>query len=375
MKNRKWCLELLIVSILINTSFALAGQEGHGGSVVKKGTAYYLTDFAEAGVENDAVINQKIIVKENVKKTLLYSFPDSASRPKMDEFRLQLGKKLGEISLTSPILGDVLLEAIKLYSWEFLSFKVPTVKDANLKILAVPLQVAIRNASIIKINSEYFNYLQVSNQVGLIFHELFYAFYTGNFNAQKNSDAIRPLTAEIFKPQFQNPNRLMKVAMITQLLDDAKINLPVYHELSHADDKQDSAWFRIKNWDGWIEFNTNLSYYVGNNNIFSFYDDDYPRDACGLNKIINGSCDYQDICMWVKKDYRPDAKIRLSVLEVSQMKIIPTDEGIIVSRDMRYHRTADPVWDAKGDCVSSIKTNLFKVVTEAVSNLDLIPLP
>jgi len=170
MKNQM----LLLVLVGLSTLNAQAGREGHGGDALMKGDKLYLLDLLEAGVEDAPYFNDKIQAEPYYLESIQKTF-----RSQSAAFQNRLAQKLTEISKVSELTAIALTEAIKVYSFRFVDSDLVDVADEDSSLSYDPkslVQLAIRRGMVILIARERWKQLSLDHQVGLITHEMVYAF-------------------------------------------------------------------------------------------------------------------------------------------------------------------------------------------------------
>jgi hypothetical protein len=213
---------LMLVVTMCLVPQAYAQQGSHGGIILKKGTACFLADFAEMGIETTAKISQNLVVAPETTNAIKMVFPDKSPNDprnlKMARFRNQLALKLTEVAQSAPFLANILLDSMRFYTWSFIHFDPIPADDAHLTIVGAgnPFYIARRSNSWIQIDAQSFDCLHEKGEVGLIFHEML----SSLSRDQHSSDPIRPLVGFLFTDDV---NRLDQ-NQLYHFVESAKIN-------------------------------------------------------------------------------------------------------------------------------------------------------
>lgn len=202
-------IKILLILCFINPTFAaevrtepVLGKEGHGGYgvLIQEGNKenVYILDFLENGLvggRRKPFFNKSLEVSEQMYKSLELISKD-LNLSSDEEYLLAL--KLTEIENISPTLAYSFIAGIKLYSWVLINFDLNYTPDFSTVIRIDDrqlVQLANRKGTNVRINEKLWNRLDAANKVGLIFHEILYAFVADDAQIRASGNDPRSLVA------------------------------------------------------------------------------------------------------------------------------------------------------------------------------------
>lgn len=208
-------MKILLFLIGFASLNAMAGGHvvGNGGDGFLVGDRVVLRDLVEAGLEERAYYGDRIDTSIAFSVTSL-----SVVSPSQ---RSLLTRKLTDLNLALPRLGDIVLDVLKAYSWSFVSTPLETIPDDGSIIQppsgGTPVQIANRMGSTIRIHLPHWNRMSADHQVALLLHEAFYSLLRPKPDGgvfRQSSLATRELIGHIFSEDFlkRGPARLQRMA-------------------------------------------------------------------------------------------------------------------------------------------------------------------
>ena len=122
-----------------------------------------------------------------------------------------IARKIAEIRKQSPLLAEVLLQGIRMYSWHLAAYELIDVGDENTVVNLPRTQIAVRSRKTILVSETEVTRLDAANRVALVFHEAIYALIRpkkitgekGSFEYQQSSVA-REINSYIFSKKLSS---------------------------------------------------------------------------------------------------------------------------------------------------------------------------
>jgi hypothetical protein len=203
-------LPILLVT-LITTSFASwANHEvGNGGDAVKVGSSYYSLDLFESGVQEKPYFRPGVTVDPYVLSAI-----NAALDPSLFP-NVELSRKLSELHVDDPIFTDILIQAMKIYTWRIVNGPLKDVNDSDDMVVNPPsglVQAAIRRFETITISGDIWYAMDNENRSALVLHEIFYALLKPQFKGldsngrekfAQSSEVARRAVGFLFSRDFE----------------------------------------------------------------------------------------------------------------------------------------------------------------------------
>lgn len=178
--------------------FPLFSWCGGGGFVTLEGgigvtgvnsNRVYLLDFFNSQVHND------ITIKPCQFQTAPYSLSNLRAKGISEAIKPAIICQINWLSPADPIFAEVLFKTINAHEWVYTDENlVVTEYSSPFQIKKRVVQVAVRRTNQVYINRALWNRMDLSNQVGLIFHEALHSLVSDRVNTER----VRLLTAKIF---------------------------------------------------------------------------------------------------------------------------------------------------------------------------------
>ena len=275
----KYIIFLIFIIAFQVVNASGGGFVGNGGEGVEIVDHLYVRDLFEANLHLQAYFGESQDPHFNsVGK--IFGFADS-------ETLNLLSRKLTDLNLASPGVGDFVWESMKLYSWDIVDLPLNPTHDDPIPVLFPrqmrTVQVATRLGMTIRIDRGQWQKLDRTNQVALLVHEGLYSLirprFSGVIGAQ-TPESVRKYTALFFNfPVFlKDPGDLYRDL-------SAVFTIP-------ADFHSTQFLRQVPNWQICLAENTS-GHGCFEEKVISVTDVDFsiPRTSPQLFQILRGVCE------------------------------------------------------------------------------------
>lgn len=159
---------ILLVCLLVSPALLAGTFFGNSGDGVDDGVHLYVRDLFESGTATQPYFGTISDPR----------FERQFNLAHFQELRPLMARKLSDLNRAYDGLGDLLLQAIAMYHWEFTDLPlelIPDIEQVKLPESVRRVQLANRLGGSILISRPSWSRLDLSNRVALILHEASYS--------------------------------------------------------------------------------------------------------------------------------------------------------------------------------------------------------
>lgn len=215
-------IQLILTSLLacaLPFQSQAGNEKGNGGTGIRLSGKLYLTDFVEAGVENDPYVNRAADCPE-IREALGTKLSQLGSGASL------VAAKLCEIQRISPGIGAALTYSLKSLTFRFVDPDLTPIDDLSTPLVIGKRQVvqlAVRQGTTVFINRNRLAELNFAHRAGLVLHELLYAWAPVVYRSVQERDprktmswVTRELVGQLFSASFATWTRGELLQYLTQ---------------------------------------------------------------------------------------------------------------------------------------------------------------